>query len=297
MNEQKLRRLVESILLCEMAKGGELFIPVSASNRHIHLSQKDIDQLFGEGYQLKKLRDLVQPGQYACEEKVVLETPKGKLTLRIVGPVRKETQAEITYADAVKLGISPMIRLSGDTVGTLGGILKNADKQVQIEQGIIVAARHLHLSTEQAKAYDLKDGDIVSLKVEGIRETIYNNVVVRAGSGHTMEAHIDREEANAACLQDGMLCCIKKQTQQQEQRQEHQQEKSHKQVLEQIGRKTLCSENAIAVPPQYKTERKLITEKDVKAAYQAGQINILYPDGSIITPLARDAAWEYHMQL
>jgi len=279
MNEKTLRKMVESILLCEMAKSGELIVPVSSSNRHVHLSQKDINQLFGMGYQLTKIRDLVQPGQYACEESVTLETGKGKLLLRVVGPVRKETQVELTFTEAVKLGISPVIRMSGDVAGTPGGVLKNGDKQVTILQGIIVAARHLHLSSDQAECYGLKDGDIVSLHIEGIRKVIYNNVAVRAGQGHTLEAHIDREEANAALLQDGAFCRIEQQ--------------QHTVVT-----KIILPESAKAPPtPQGKDERRLITEEDVKAAHAAGQTVITYAAGAIITPLARDAAWEYHIEI
>lgn len=283
MNEKALRMMIERILLSELAKNGELYVPVTSSNRHIHLSKEDLEQLFGPGYQLTKLRDLVQPGQYACEESVVLETPKGKLMLRVVGPVRKETQIELTYGDAIKLGIEPMIRLSGDTAGTPGGIIKNGNAQVVLSHGIIVAARHLHLSIDQAECYGLRDGDVVSLHVDGERAISFHNVVVRVGEGHTLEAHIDREEANAAMLKDGTICRIEKSSVQ-------------KPAATDPFVKSIIQEFP-EVKSQKKRERRLITEADVKKAYTTGQKVILLEQGDIITPLAKDAVWEYRMKI
>ena len=278
MNEKALRTLVESIVLTELAKNGEFFVPVSSSNRHIHLSQKDLEQLFGAGYQLKKMRDLVQPGQYACEERVTLEMPKGKLVLRVVGPVRKETQIEISYTEATKYGVTPLVRMSGDTAGTPGGVLRNGDRQITIPRGIMVAARHLHMSAPQAEAYGLRDGDIISLCAEGPREIVYRNVIVRAGEGHLLEAHIDIDEANAAALKDGTLCRIEKET-------------------KQASAPDSTPAEKIKLPLKGKKERVLITEDDLKAARAAGQTVVIHDEDAIITPLARDAAWEYHIEL
>ena len=283
MNEKTLRMMVERILLSEMAKSGELYVPVSSSNRHIHLSQKDLEQLFGSGYQLTKVRDLVQPGQFACEESVMLETPKGKMMLRVVGPARKETQIELTYTDAIRLGLQPMIRLSGDISGTPGGIIKNGNARVVLTQGIIVAARHLHLSSDQAECYGLRDGDVVSLYVEGERAMAFHNMVVRAGDGHTLEAHIDREEAISAMLKDGTICRIE--------RQSLQKPTEKPSVLHPI------LQDVPGVHIQSKKERRLITEADVKNAYAMGQKAILLEQGDIITPLARDVVWEYRMKI
>ena len=114
MNEQELRAAVQRVLLTELARAGEAFVPVVSSNRHCHLSQRDVEQLFGPGYQLTKMRELVQPGQFACNERVTIETEKGKLTLRVVGPARDRTQVELALTDAIKLGLRPPIRMSGE---------------------------------------------------------------------------------------------------------------------------------------------------------------------------------------
>lgn len=271
---------MERIVLTELAKGGELIVPVNSSNRHIHLSQKDLEQLFGAGYTLKKMRDLAQPGQYACEERVTLETPKGKLALRVVGPVRKETQIELSFTEMVKLGITPMVRMSGDSAGTPGGVISNGDRKVKLECGIMVAARHLHMSADQAKTYGLKNGDIVSLQAQGIRDTVFNNVIVRCGDGHELEAHIDKDEANAAALTDGALCRIVKQSQQ-----------------TQAAQPAADKAAARIMPAKAKKERRLITEDDVKAAHAAGFTSVTHDENDIITPLAKDAAWELGMEL
>ncbi len=275
MDERALRITVERIVLTELAKSGELIVPVNSSNRHIHLSQKDVDALFGAGYQLKKLRDLAQPGQYACEERVTLETPKGKLSLRVVGPVRKETQAELSLTEMVKLGIAPMVRMSGDSAGTPGGVISSGDRRVTLERGIMVAARHLHMTDAQAKAYGFKNGDVVSLLAEGLRETVFNNVIVRCGEGHDLEAHIDKDEANAALLADGALCGVIRQPQ---------------------AAQAAIKAPAVSVKSATK-QRRLITEDDVKAAHAAGFTSVPHDEKDIITPLAKDAAWELGIEL
>ena len=114
MNEKELRAAVERVILSELAKIGEPYVPVMSSNRHCHLCQADVERLFGAGYRLTKLRDLVQPGQFACNERVTIETEKGKLTLRVVGPARGKTQVELALTDAIKLGLRPPIRMSGE---------------------------------------------------------------------------------------------------------------------------------------------------------------------------------------
>lgn len=167
MNEKELRAAVQRLVLCELARTGQRCVPVMSSNRHVHLCQADVEKLFGAGYQLTKMRDLVQPGQFACNERVTIETEKGKMALRVVGPARKETQIELSFTDAVKLGLKPPIRMSGDLEGSPGCTLTNGDRRVTIPRGVIVAERHLHLATDEADAFGVKDGDVVSLVVEG----------------------------------------------------------------------------------------------------------------------------------
>ena len=155
MNEKELRAAVERLVLCELAKTGQRYVPVMSSNRHVHLCQADVEKLFGAGYHLTKMRDLVQPGQFACNERVTIETEKGKMALRVVGPARKETQIELSFTDAVRLGLKPPIRMSGDLEGSPGCTLANGDKRVTVSRGVIVAERHLHLAPAEAEAFGI----------------------------------------------------------------------------------------------------------------------------------------------
>lgn len=274
MNDKQFRGMVERIILTRLAAGGERFVPVAVSARHVHLSQGDIDRLFYPGYRLRKLRDLVQPGQYACQERVALETPKGRLMLRVLGPPRGETQVELSVGDTVKLGLPPVIRMSGELDGTPGGILVNGDKQLELPRGIIVARRHLHISSEEAAAYGIRDGDTVSLAAEGERPSVFHGVLVRAGKEYVLEAHIDQDEANAAALGNGALCRL---------------------LPESGGIETSPAKEP--APGKERGGRALVTEEDVKAAYKAGETRLCHPLNAIITPLARDAARAYGITL
>jgi len=186
----------------------EGFVPAAVSNRHIHLSRNAVDTLFGSGYTLTRYRELSQPGQYACAEYVTVQGPKESLRLRVLGPERGEVQVELSVTDALQAGIEPVARLSGDLDGTPGATLIGPAGQLRIERGIIVALRHLHLSSEQARVYGLKNGDIIRLQSDGARGVILGNVAVRVGPGHEMEVHLDFDEANCAMIRNGDLLKI-----------------------------------------------------------------------------------------
>ncbi len=173
-------------------------IPVGVSNRHIHLSKEDLSRLFGDGHEMTKLKDLSQPGQYACKETITICGPKGAIEkIRVLGPVRSKTQVEILEGDCYKLGVATEARLSGDLQGTPGITLVGPKGSVQIAEGLIVAQRHIHMSTEDAKDLGVYDGQIVSIRIDGPRGGILNNVAVRANATSVLECHIDMEEANA----------------------------------------------------------------------------------------------------
>jgi len=316
MNEKELQGMVLRIVLTELAKTGERFVPVSSSNRHVHLCQADVERLFGAGYQLTKMRDLAQPGQYACNESVTMECEKGKQTLRVVGPARKETQIELSYTDCFKLGIKPVLRMSGETAGTPGCTLSNGDRRVTIDHGVIVAARHLHMSHAEAAGFGLKDGDVVALEVEGPRATVLHNVAVRSGDAHSLEAHIDKDEANACGVTDGQLCRIRREPSAAAQSAASIKPASRPVTppppVRSAPELTTYAPNQPAQPspapelttyapvksPEITTTmldlstepRRLITEADVTAAAQAGHKLIRYRKDAILTPLARDAA-------
>lgn len=187
-------------------------IPVGISNRHVHLSQKDLDCLFGVGYQLTKMKDLSQPGQYACKEMVILCGPKGAIEkVRVLGPVRSQTQVEILQGDSFKLGIPAPVRLSGDLQGTPGITIVGPKGSVQIREGVMVAQRHIHMSCEDAKAFGVADGEVVSIEVAGPRGGIYHQVAIRANATSALEFHVDTEEANAMNLTpESTIAIIKK---------------------------------------------------------------------------------------
>ncbi len=173
-------------------------VPVGISNRHVHLSQADLDTLFGQGYKLTPIKDLSQPGQFACKETVTIVGPKGAIEkVRVLGPVRGKSQIEILAGDGVKLGIKGPAKLSGDLTGTPGITIVGPKGAVQTAEGVIVAQRHIHMTPRDAENYGVHDGQIVKISVEGPRGGVYGNVVIRATDTSALECHIDTEEANA----------------------------------------------------------------------------------------------------
>lgn len=178
---------------------------VEASGRHIHLCQEDLETLFGKGYQLTKAKDLSQPGQYACQERLAVVGPKGTFqNVVILGPTRKESQVEISLTDCLHLGTKAPIRESGDTDGTPGVVLVNGDKSVSLSKGLIVAKRHVHMSPEDAKRANVVNREIVQVKVEGDRPLIFDDVVIRVHPEFVTSMHIDYDEANACGFKKGM---------------------------------------------------------------------------------------------
>ena len=176
-------------------------IQVGISNRHVHLSQADLDTLFGEGYQMTKMKDLSQPGQFACKETVTICGPKGAIEkVRILGPVRSKTQVEVLTGDCIKMGTKAMARLSGDLAGTPGITIIGPRGSVQTKEGLIVAQRHIHMTPADAQRFGLHDGQVVNIQFEGPRGGIYSNVAIRANDASALECHIDTEEGNAMSI-------------------------------------------------------------------------------------------------
>lgn len=176
-------------------------IPVGVSNRHIHLSQSDLNALFGEGYQLTKIKDLSQPGQYACKETVTICGPKGAIEkVRVLGPVRSKTQVEVLTGDCFKLGSPSEARLSGELAGTPGITIIGPRGSIQTSEGLIVAQRHIHMTPADAQRLGVQDGQTVCIQVDGPKGGIYSNVAIRANDASALECHLDTEEANAMGL-------------------------------------------------------------------------------------------------
>jgi propanediol utilization protein len=179
-------------------------IPLEISARHIHLSQSDLEILFGKNHKLQKLKDLSQPGQFAARETIKLVGPKGEIdNVRIIGPQRARSQVEISKTDGFILGIVPPPRLSGDVVGSPGIKIVGPKGEVNLVEGLIIAKRHLHISLDEAKNLKVKHGDLISIKVEGERGVIFNNVVVRVDKNFRLACQLDTDEANAAGVKQG----------------------------------------------------------------------------------------------
>lgn len=172
---------------------------VETSARHLHVTQQDLETLFGEGHQLTPKKDLSQPGQYAAEEKVTVVGPKGELRMTILGPVRKATQVEVSLTDARALGLKPPVRESGDISGSAPARLVGPRGEVEISEGVIVAKRHIHATPEDAEKLGVKDKDVVSVAVGGEgRRLIFGDTVVRVSPRFALAMHIDTDESNAA---------------------------------------------------------------------------------------------------
>lgn len=203
-DKQDIELTVRAAVLTEFANQKQYYIPAAVSNRHVHLAREHIEILFGKNYELNSIKELSQPGQFACGETLLLKGTKGEIDkLRVLGPPRPESQVEISITDSFGLGIKPVVRLSGDLEGTPGCVLVGPRGEVQLQKGVIVSLRHLHISTRQGKAYGLKTGDIINLKKTGPRGIVLNQVHVRCGEGHELELHIDTDEANAANIKNG----------------------------------------------------------------------------------------------
>ncbi|HIT41911.1 MAG TPA: phosphate propanoyltransferase [Candidatus Caccovicinus merdipullorum] len=173
---------------------------VETSARHVHVTQEHLEILFGKGYELTKKKDLSQPGQYACEERVTVVGPKKELKgVSILGPVRKATQVELSLTDARSIGVAAPVRESGDVAGSAGCKLIGPAGEVELTEGVIAAKRHIHATPADAEQLGVKNGDIVSVKVDTDgRSLVFGDVVVRVSDSYALAMHIDTDESNAA---------------------------------------------------------------------------------------------------
>lgn len=185
-------------------KSGGFQVPVGVSARHIHLTQEHVEILFGAGYHLTRKKDLMG-GQYACNETVTIVGLKLRAieNVRVLGPVRKASQLEISATDAMKLGVAAPIRESGNVAGSTPIAVVGPKGVIYLEEGCIVAMRHIHMSPADAKAAGVSDGDIVAVKADNERGTVFNQVKIRVDQSFTLEMHIDTDEANASKIKTG----------------------------------------------------------------------------------------------
>lgn len=188
----------------------EKLVPVGVSNRHVHLSQEHLEILFGKGYELTKLKDLSQPGQYACKEQVTLIGPSLRSIegVRVLGPVRKESQVEISRTDSFTLKVKPPVRESGKINGSAPVIMVGPCGIVELKEGCILANRHIHMSEKDGKNFGVKDGEYVAVMAKGDgKKTALYDVQVRVSDKFALEMHLDTDDANACGIGNG--CKVK----------------------------------------------------------------------------------------
>lgn len=205
MQQQVITQVVEQVMAAlaeyKRKEAGSLAIPVGVSSRHIHLSAGHLDILFGRGHALTPQKELSQTGQFAAAETVTLVGPKGViLGVRVLGPVRNKTQVEISRSDGFSLGITPPLRDSGDVANSSGIVVAGSCGAVTLAEGVICAARHIHMHTDDASCFGVKDNDRVTVEIQGERGGMYHNVLVRVSPSSRLEFHIDTDEANAVGL-------------------------------------------------------------------------------------------------
>lgn len=181
-----------------------LEVTVNVSARHVHLSEKDLEKLFGKGYGLTPIRDLMQPGEFAAKETVMIIGPKGVLqNVRVLGPLREKSQVEISKTDGYAIGIQAPVRASGDHENTPGCILVGPMGVVQLQDGVICALRHIHMPDTLADKWGLSNNQMVKVETCSERKVIFDNVQVRVSPNYVLEMHVDTDEANASGIKSG----------------------------------------------------------------------------------------------
>ena len=201
---EKLKEIMENSSEQSVSEKKDNSFMVEASGRHVHLSKKHLEFLFGKGYELTKVKDLSQPNQYAAKERVRVIGPRGEFSnVVILGPCRDFTQVELSLTDCRDIGVKGVIRESGDIKGTPGILIGVGDKYLQLDEGVIVAKRHIHMSVADAENFGVSNGQIVKVKTNGERSLIFDEVVIRVSDSYALDMHIDVEEGNAAGLQQG----------------------------------------------------------------------------------------------
>lgn len=203
--EEQIRALVSNVINNIKEEKSEGDIPIGVSNRHIHLTREHVEILFGKGYQLTKIKDLSQPGQYACKEQLTIVGPSMRAIegVRVLGPERRASQVEISRTDSFVLKVKPPVRESGDIKGSAPITIIGPKGIVTLNEGCIIANRHIHMSEEEGKAFGLRDGDYADVELCGERRSLFYDVQIRVHRDFRLEMHIDTDDANAAGVGNG----------------------------------------------------------------------------------------------
>ncbi len=200
-----VRNVLSGLEAAPVSENSGSEVPVGVSNRHIHLSKKDLATLFGEGYELTPIKDLSQPGQYACKETLTIVGPSLRPieNVRVLGPVRGASQVEISATDSYVLKVKPPVRESGKIAGSAPIRIVGPKGVVELDEGCIIANRHIHMSPDDGRVFGVKDGDYVTVDVEGKRRTRWYDVQVRVHPDFRLEMHVDTDDANATGIGNG----------------------------------------------------------------------------------------------
>ncbi|PJO42151.1 phosphate propanoyltransferase [Lysinibacillus xylanilyticus] len=283
MQENLIQKIVEEVLQQVLkdqpSSQHDGKIPIGVSARHVHLAQAEVEQLFGENYQLTPKFELSQPGQFAAEETVVIAGPKGSIErVRILGPARSLSQVEISWTDAMKLGVKPPLRVSGDIKGSSPVTLIGPKGGVVLNEGLIIAQAHIHMSPTDSARFQVVDGQSVQIKVEGIRPIILSNVIIRVSERYRLEMHIDTDEANAGLIQQGAFAEI-----------------VNAHAKEQMNVKELSpAVSQVEKPLSYHFDKKLLSQVEV---LEIEAQEIVVPKKTIVTALAYDKIRELNKTL
>jgi putative phosphotransacetylase len=213
VEEKEIKRLVKLSIIEKIAKNmGIKAIPVAISARHVHISNEDMQILFGRGYQLSKFKSLSQPGQYAAKEKVDIVTTDAEIKgVRVLGPARDVTQVELSASDCRSLGLKAILKMSGDVQGSESARLVGPNGSVELSKGVIVAKCHIHASKVQAENLGINNKERLKVEKQGARGIVFSDVVVRIDENFDLEMHIDTDEANAGLIKNGDLLIVREQ--------------------------------------------------------------------------------------
>ncbi|OXS76695.1 phosphate propanoyltransferase [Domibacillus enclensis] len=272
MDRQAIERIVADVM-AQLGQGSvpapaDGTIPVAVSARHVHLSPEHVEALFGKGYELTKRSELSQPGQFASNEMVVIAGPKGSLErVRVLGPVRQLTQAEISWTDAMKIGVRPPLRESGNVKDSAPVTMIGPSGSVSLPEGLIIAQAHIHMAPHDARQFGVKDGERVSVKISSERPLSIDHVRIRVSERYRLEMHIDTDEANAGFIRSGARGLILS---------DHTAVPSAAPVVQQT-----------VLPYEFK--QKLLAREHIQAI---DETEIVVRKGTIVTPLAKDTARE-----
>ena len=276
MNEQTIQEIVEEVISRLKVADTDQTVPIAVSARHCHLSSTDLEALFGTDYELTKKADLSQPGQFAAKETVSIVGPRGGIEhVRILGPARSMTQVEVSWTDAIKLGLKPPVRQSGDLIGSSPVTIVGPKGSIYIKEGLIIAEAHIHMNVNVAKRLQVENGEYVSVKVESKRPISFEKVLIRVSPRYRLEMHIDTDEANAGAIISSAFGTIRK----------HADNNREERLLPKVS--FVQNEESLRNYTDSIFEGKLLTQREVTSMKQEV---ITIRKSTIVTPLAYDTA-------